>query len=60
MLLGGQAMCACDRELTERLERDGHRMAADRIRELKRALARAEQRIGLFLAHAAKRKARKQ
>jgi len=53
-------MCACDRELTERLEHDGHRMAANRIRELKRALARAEQRIGLFLAHAAKRKARKQ
>jgi hypothetical protein len=54
-----------DRELMERLARqDGTTytvgiIAANRIRELRRDLNRANQRIGLFLHHASKKKAKK-
>ncbi len=34
-------------------------IAADRIRELKRELARANQRIGLFQHHASRKKAKR-
>ena len=34
-------------------------IAADRIRELKRELARANQRLGLYMHHASRKKAKR-
>jgi hypothetical protein len=56
-----------DRELVRRLRDTNSRIcrwgyaaiAADRIEELKRDLNRANQRIGLFLHHASKKKAKR-
>ena len=52
-----------DRELIRWLKHhDAHSLiyiAGDRIADLKRDLNRANQRIGLFLHHAAKKKAKK-
>ena len=53
-------LCKRLRDTNSHITRWGYAVvAADRIEDLKRDLNRANQRIGLFLHHAAKKKAKK-
>lgn len=53
-------LCKRLRDINPRIAEWAYAMiAADRIEELKRELNRANQRIGLFLHHASKKKAKK-
>ena len=54
----GPCLDAADEIERLRAERTCARCSADRIRELSRELARANQRLGLYQHHASKKKAK--